>query len=161
MDYQEFDKRRTAKLRKFGLLEPDHEDPLTEFGQGWLLGFNKALGRETVLATNQHWNATPDGSVAHSIGYGLGVASPVLIPLIAVAIWYAIWKFKKKRRLRRIVRAEKERKRDAARVQALQELESGQLNPLAMAKAVEQSAGDAGKAKSLYLKIRVEQIMLE
>ena len=38
MDYQEFDKRRTEKLRKFGLLEPVREGVLTELGQGAALG---------------------------------------------------------------------------------------------------------------------------
>mgnify|MGYP005861435605 CR=1 FL=1 len=48
---------------------------------------------------------------------------------------------------------------DAARVTALDELESGKLNRLAWAKALEESDGNEARAKSLYIKFRVEQVL--
>lgn len=73
-------KRSRARLRELdrslGHLPPTEEGLLTEFGQGWLLGINTVLRRESVLSTNRHWKAPPAGSVAHSIGYGIGLESP-------------------------------------------------------------------------------------
>ena len=108
MDYREFDKRRTDKLRKFGLLEPVREGVLTEFGQGAALGAVSALRGfastaeelggpagprkyfDSVLATNQQWNPDPDytalslnpANIARTIGTGAGQTA-TLLPAIA------------------------------------------------------------------------------
>lgn len=67
----------------------------------------------------------------------------------------------KKQQEEKMSNAEKEKAsiEDAARVTALDELEGGKLNRLAFAKAVEESNGDAARAKSLYIKFRVEQVL--
>lgn len=108
MDYQEFDKRRTEKLRKFGLLEPVREGVLTELGQGAALGavsglrgFASTLEElggpagprkyfDAVLATNQQWNPDPDytalslnpANIARAVGTGAGQTA-TLLPAIA------------------------------------------------------------------------------
>lgn len=108
MDYQEFDKRRTEKLRKFGLLEPVREGVLTELGQGAALGavsglrgFASTLEElggpagprkyfDAVLATNRQWNPDPDytalslnpANIARSVGTGAGQTA-TLLPAIA------------------------------------------------------------------------------
>ena len=108
MDYQEFDKRRTEKLRKFGLLEPVREGVLTELGQGAALGavsglrgFASTLEElggpagprkyfDSVLATNRQWNPDPDytalslnpANIARAVGTGAGQTA-TLLPAIA------------------------------------------------------------------------------
>ena len=108
MDYQEFDKRRTEKLRKFGLLEPVREGVLTELGQGAALGavsglrgFASTLEElggpagprkyfDAVLATNRQWNPDPDytalslnpANIARAVGTGAGQTA-TLLPAIA------------------------------------------------------------------------------
>ena len=159
MDQKEFNKRRDAAMRAVGLLEPVREDVLTELGQGWLLGFNKVLGRETVLATNQHWNAPPDGSASHSVGYVLGLSAPILLPVALFMAVMIMRKWQKNRVARAEAKEENAAVEDAARVMALDELENGQTDRLAFAKAVEESNGDAARAKSLYIKFRVEQVL--
>lgn len=59
------------------------------------------------------------------------------------------------------IKEEKAAIEDAARVAALDELESGKFNRLAWARATEESDGNESRVKSLYIKFRVEQVLKE
>lgn len=168
--------------RRIGRIPPIREDVFTEFGQGAALGFitgahsvTLVLGSDSaprkyfdgVLSRNQHWRPDPNYSVSslhpadvsRSIGYILGMFSPILIPLGIFLAFKAAQKWQKKHNEKTEEKRENAAIEDNARIMALDELESGQTDRLAFAKAVEESNGNAALAKSLYIKIRVAQVL--
>lgn len=89
----------------------------------------------------------------------LQCAALISLPVLILLVFWAAKKWQKRQNEKDEEKRENAAIEDNARVIALDELESGQTDRLAFAKAVEESNGNAALAKSLYIKIRVEQIL--
>lgn len=107
-----------------------------------------------------------DSYIGRVLGSILGtmLAQGAFFVLAIFAAIFGMYRQKANERLKEkmeIAQAEMEKTsiEDAARVSALDELESGKLNRLAWAKALEESDGNEARAKSLYIKIRKEEIL--
>lgn len=145
--------------RSRGRLPPEDEGFFGEMGKGACTSFFTLLKpfapeySEEVLRSNQQWRSPVNPSPMSMTGRLIGICWPLDLILIGLAIWYIFRRLKRCRAMRKAVQALREERQ----IEALSELESGNLDRLSWAQALVAAKGNEEKARGKYLEIRAKR----
>ncbi len=147
------DKDWDIMLQSSGVIKPSDDGFFGEFSDGFCYSFY-GLFNSQKLEVNQQWRAPADMSTMSHIGRTLGEGWFITLPVLALLVWLAGRKLRRSIKQRRLVHEAVATQLDEARVKAIEEIESGNLDKLTWANALIKANGNEEKAKSIYLKIR-------
>ncbi len=145
---------------KYGGIAPRDHGFFGEMSNGFCFSFISTIKFvndeyfEDVLKSNQNWRQPENLATFSKVGRFIGDDWFITIPCLCLALLLLTRKSKERVKVINEKCITARNQSDSNKIKALEELESGNLDKLAWAKALEYANGDSNKAKSRYIKIR-------